>query len=137
MSEEQRNSTTSSNEPTSLNQRESGEVSVLSSIEERLIQADNPQDIVLWTQVRAQIIRQDEESRNQEHQRSLEKVQVRYKMIFSISAFAVGIGMLISGLTYPGLFISGAGLFGFVPDYVKALLRIFREKGRGEENAEE
>ena len=87
--------------------------------------------------MRAEIIRQDEESRNQEHQRSLEKAQVRYKMIFSVSAFVVGIGMLIGGLTYPGLFISGAGLFGFVPDYVKALLRIFREKGRGGENAEE
>ena len=56
MSQEPRNNTTPSNEPTSLTQRESGEVSVLSSIEERLIQADNPQDIVLWTQVRAQII---------------------------------------------------------------------------------
>ena len=136
MSQEQRNSTTPSNEPTALTQRESGD-SVLSSIEERLIQADNPQDIVLWAQVRAEIIRQDEESRSQEHQRSLEKAQVRYKMIFSVSAFVVGIGMLIGGLTYPGLFISGAGLFGFVPDYVKALLRIFREKGRGGENAEE
>ena len=136
MSQEQRNSTTPSNEPTVLTQRESGD-SVLSSIEERLIQADNPQDIVLWAQVRAEIIRQDEEAKNQEHQRSLEKAQVRYKMIFSVSAFVVGIGMLIGGLTYPGLFISGAGLFGFVPDYVKALLRIFREKGRGGENAEE
>ena len=136
MSQEQRNSTTPSNEPTTLTQRESGD-SVLSSIEERLIQADNPQDIVLWAQVRAEIIRQDEEAKNQEHQRSLEKAQVRYKMIFSVSAFVVGIGMLIGGLTYPGLFISGAGLFGFVPDYVKALLRIFREKGRGGENAEE
>ena len=136
MSQEQRNSTTPSNEPTTLTQRESGD-SVLSSIEERLIQADNPQDIVLWAQVRAEIIRQDEESRSQEHQRSLEKAQVRYKMIFSVSAFVVGIGMLIGGLTYPGLFISGAGLFGFVPDYVKVLLRIFREKGRGGENAEE
>ena len=58
-------------------------------------------------------------------------------MIFSVSALVIGIGMLIGGLTYPGLFISGAGLLGFVPDYVKALLRFFREKGRGGENAEE
>ena len=51
-------------------------------------------------------------------------------MIFSVSAFVVGIGMLIGGLTYPGLFISGAGLFGFVPDYVKALLRTcFKKQG--------
>ena len=137
MSQEQRNSTTAPNEPTTLTQRESDEVSVLSSIEKRLIEADNPQDIVLWTQVRGEIIRQNEGAKNQEHQRSSEKRQVWYKMVFSVSAFVVGIGMLIGGLTYLGLFISGAGLFGFVPDYVKALLRIFREKGRGGENAEE
>ncbi|MCE2394431.1 hypothetical protein J4G02_07560 [Candidatus Poribacteria bacterium] len=137
MSQEQRNSTTAPNEPTTLTQRESDEVSVLSSIEKRLIEADNPQDIVLWTQVRGEIIRQNEGAKNQKHQRSSEKRQVWYKMVFSVSAFVVGIGMLIGGLTYLGLFISGAGLFGFVPDYVKALLRIFREKGRGGENAEE
>ena len=137
MSQEQRNSATPSNGSTSLTQRESDETSVLSSIEKRLIEADNPQDIVLWTQVRGEIIRQDEDAKNQEHQRSSEKRQVRYKMVFSVSAFVVGIGMLIGGLTYPGLFISGAGLFGFVPDYVKALLRVFREKGRGGENVEE
>ena len=73
MTQEQRNSTTPSNEPTALTQRESGEVSVLSSIEERLTQADNPQDIVLWTQVRREVKQQDEEAKNQEHQRSLEK----------------------------------------------------------------
>ena len=51
MSEEQKDSTTTSNEPTPQTQDASGETSVLSSIEERLIQADNSQDIVLWTQV--------------------------------------------------------------------------------------
>ena len=121
MSQEERNSITPSDESTAPTQEESGGGSVLSAIEERLTQADNPQDIVLWTQVRREIKQQDEEAKNQEHQRSLEKAQVRYKMVFSVSAFAVGIGMLIGGLTYPGLFISGAGLFGFVPDYVKAL----------------
>ena len=137
MAQDQRNSIAPSNEPTTPTQKESGERSIFSLIEERLTRADNPQDIVLWTQVRGEIIRQDEDAKNQEHQRSSEKRQVRYKMVFSVSAFVVGIGMLIGGLTYPGLFISGAGLFGFVPDYVKALLRVFREKGRGGENVEE
>lgn len=136
MSEEQRNTITPSDEFTTPAQGELGEISILSSIEERIIHADNPQDIVLWTQVRGEIMRQDEEVKNQEHQRSSEKRQVRYKMVFSVSAFVVGIGMLIGGLTYPGLFISGAGLFGFVPDYVRAILKLFREKGRGGENAE-
>ena len=136
MSQEQRNNTTPSNEPTALTQRESGEASVLSSIEERLIQADDFQEIVFWTQARKEIIRQDEEAKNQEHQRFLEKAQVWYKMGFSVIAFVVGIGLFIGGLTYPGLLISGAGLFGVAPDYVKAILRIFR-KGKGGENAEE
>ena len=136
MSQEQRNSTTSSNEPTALTQRELGEASVVSSIEERLIQAENSQDIILWTQVLREVKQQDEDAKNQEHQRFLEKAQVWYKMGFSVIAFVVGIGLLIGGLTYPGLLISGAGLFGVAPDYVKAILRIFR-RGKGGENAEE
>ncbi len=141
MSEEQRNSTTPSNESTAQTQGKSGGISVLSLIEERLTQADNPQDIVLWTQVREEIRRQNirrqnEESKNQDHQRFLEKAQLWYKMGFSVSAFVVSIGLLIGGLTHPGFFILGAGLFGFAPNYVKAFLRIFREKGKGGENAE-
>ena len=136
MSQEQKNSTTPSDEPTALTPRESDEVPVLSSIEQRIIQANNPQDIVLWTQVRREIMRQDEESRNQEHRRSSEKRQVRYKMIFSVGAFVVGIGMLIGGLEL-GVFISGAGLFGFVPDYVKMFFSGSREKAKGGENEEE
>jgi len=136
MSQEHRNSTTPQNEPTSPTQGTSEEVSILSSIEDRLIQADNPQDIVLWTQVRNEIKRQDEESKNQEHRRFLEKSEVLYKMGFSVGAFAVGIGLLISNLTYPGFFVLGAGLSGFVPEYVKIFFRIFKEKGKGGENAE-
>lgn len=136
MSQEYRNSTTPPNEPTSPTQGKSEEVSILSSIEDRLVQADNPHDIVLWTQVRNEIKRQDEESKNQEHRRFLEKSEVWYKMGFSVCAFAVGIGLLISNLTFPGLFILGAGLSGFVPEYVKMFFKFFREKGKGGENEE-
>lgn len=136
MSQEQRNSTTPSDEPTALTQHNSGEVPVLLAIDERISQADDFQEIVFLTYVRKEIIQQDEETKNQEHERFLEKAQVWFKMGFSVIAFAVGIGLLIGGLTYPGLLISGAGLFGVAPDYVKAILRIFR-RGKGGENAEE
>lgn len=136
MSQEQRNNTTSSNEPASLTQRESGEPSVVSSIEERLIQADNPDNIILWTQVRGEVKRQDEETKNQEHQRFSEKVQLWCKIVFSAIAFFTGIGMLIGGLKL-GVFISGAGLFWFVPDYVKMFLRGSKETDKGGENGEE
>ena len=137
MSKKERNSTTSSNEPTDLTQRESGEISVLSSIEERLIQADNPQDVVLWTEVRKEIIKQDEEAKNQGHRRFMEKAQVWYKMGFSFIAFLTGMILFISGSTSLGLFILGAGLFGVVPDYVKMFFRGSRENDKGEKNVEE
>ena len=111
MSKEERNSTTPSNEPTSLTQRESGESSVISSIEERLIQADNPDNIILWTQVRGEVKRQDEEVKDREHQRSSEKVQLWCKIVFSAVAFFTGIGLLIGGLKL-GVFISGRAFFG-------------------------
>ena len=137
MSQEQRNSTTSPNEPTILTQRESGEPSVVSSIEERLTQADNCQDIVLWTQVLREVKQQDEEVKNQEHRRFLEKAQIWFKMGFSVIAFIAGIALLVGGVTQIGLFILGAGLFGFVPDYVKMFFKVFKNKDKGGENAEE
>jgi hypothetical protein len=63
MSQEQRNSTTSSNEPTALTQRESGEFPVLLSIDERISQADDFQEIVFLTYARKEIIQQDEEAK--------------------------------------------------------------------------
>ena len=63
MSQEQRNSTNPSNEPTALTQGESGEVPILLSIDERIRQADDFQEIVSWTYVRKEIIRQDEEAK--------------------------------------------------------------------------
>ena len=139
MSQEQRNITTPSNDPTALTQRESGEVPVLLSIDERISQADNPEDAMDWARLREVIIRQNEVSKNQEHQRFLEKVQVWYKIGFSVMAFVVGIGLLIGDLTLEGFFISGAGLFGIVPAYVKMFFRSFGEKGkdRGGNNVEE
>lgn len=131
MSQEQRNSMTPSEEPTTSTQRESGEVPVLSSIEERITQADNHGDAMDWARVHEVIIRQNEVSKNQEHQRFLEKVQVWYKIGLSVMAFVVGIGLLIGDLTLEGFFISGAGLFGIVPEYVKMFFRSFREKGKG------
>lgn len=137
MSQEQRNSTTPPDEPTTLKRRESGGVSVLSSIEERLAQADNPQDIVLWTQVREEIIRQDQESKDQEHRRFLEKAQIWFKMGVFCYCFHRRYSPTCWWYNPDRTFHIGAGLFGFVPDYVKMFFKVFRNKDKGGENAEE
>ncbi|MFQ5630049.1 MAG: hypothetical protein ACE5I1_14880 [bacterium] len=95
----------------------------LSSIEKRLIKAESAQEIILWTQVRGAIKKQNDESIEQNHRRALEKLQLKYKLGFSIGAFAVGIGLVIGGFSYAGLFIVGAGLYGLAPDFVKSFFK--------------
>ncbi len=139
MSQEQRNSTTPSNEPTALTQHESGEASVVSSIDKRIIQANNPQDIPLLTQARGEIIRQDEGVKDRKHQRFSETVQLWCKMGFPVLCFIAGIvGVVIGGLeagyfiSGVGLSLSGVGLYG-----ARMFFKGTTEKGKGGENAEE
>ena len=75
--------------------------------------------------------------KNQEHRRSLEKNQARFKMGFFVIFFVAGMSMIIGGLTEIGVITLGASMFGVVPDYVKMFFRISREKDKGGENAEE
>jgi hypothetical protein len=46
----------------------------LQVVEERLAQATSPQEVLLWTQVRAEILRQDDFVKEQEHRRRMEKI---------------------------------------------------------------
>ena len=132
MSQEERNSTISSNEPTSLTQRESGEVSVLSSIDERIKQADNPQERDQLAEVRGKIMLQDEEAKDRKHRRRLDKIQLLCQIGLPLIIFAVGIGMLIYGSKLGGAIILGAGV-----TVMKTFLGSSRGKGKGGKNAEE
>lgn len=95
----------------------------LRAIEERLVKANSPEEILLWTQVRGEIQQQDNILKEQEHRRHLERIQVRFKMGLSIGAVAMGTGLVMGGFAYAGLFVLGAGLYGLAPDYVKGLFR--------------
>jgi hypothetical protein len=99
------------------------DVPVLTQIERRLVEANSPQEILLWTQVRGEILRQDDILKGQEHQRKLERLQVLFKMGLSIVAVITGTTLVVNGFPYAGLFILGAGLYGLAPDYVKDVFR--------------
>lgn len=103
---------------------------VLPAVEERLVKANSPQEIILWTQVRGEIIRQDNILKNQEHRQYLERIQVRFKMVLSIIAVLTGAGLIVGGFPYAGLFVLGAGLYELAPDYVKG----FFQRREGSEN---
>ena len=96
---------------------------LLPAVEERLVKAGSPQEILLWTQVRGEIQRQDDFLKEQEHRRTLERIQVLFKMGLSMVAVVTGAGLVIEGFPYAGLFFLGAGLYGLAPDYVKGVFR--------------
>ena len=98
-------------------------VPVLTQIERRSVEANSPQEILLWTQVRGEILRQDDILKGQEHQRKVERLQVIFKMGLSIVAIITGTTLVVSEFPYAGLFVLGAGLYGLAPDYVKDVFR--------------
>jgi len=101
----------------------------LSQIEKRVVEANSAQEILLWTQVRGEIQRQDNFLIEQEHRRTLEKRQLLFKIGLSIGAVMVGTSLVVGGFSYVGLFVLGAGLYGLAPDYVKGF---FRRRETGE-----
>lgn len=109
------------------------EKDILQSIDNRLAEADSYPDIVLWTRVRGEVLKQNESATEQSHRRSLEKIQLLYKMTFSIGAFTVGTVLIVSSFVYPGFFILGAGLYGLAPSYV---LDFFKNFYRNENSKE-
>ena len=83
---------------------------LLPAVEDRLVKASSPQEILLWTQVRGEIHRQDNFLKEQDHRRKLERMQVLFKMGLSIVAVVRGAGLVVGGFPYAGLFVPGAGL---------------------------
>jgi hypothetical protein len=96
-----------------------------------LARANTPEEAIFGTQVRGELLRQNTLEKEQQHRRRLERLQVQFKMGFSIGAVLGGIGLTALGFSYVGLFLLGAGLYGVVPDYVKDFYR------RREENEDE
>lgn len=121
-----------STESSQLTERQETGLSVQAAVEQRLAKAESPQDIVLWTGVRQEILRQNEDREDRRHRRQMRAIQLKYKMGFSVAAFLAGIVLISVGFPYPGLFISGAGLYGIAPDYV---MRLFK-KGKNDENGD-
>jgi len=66
-------------------------------IEELLAKSDSPNEALDWARVREVIIRQNEEIKEENHRRFLEKSQFIYKIAFSGVAGVVGIVLFICG----------------------------------------
>jgi hypothetical protein len=110
---------TSSSEISSFSNSSPNQIPVLAKVEERLANATTPEEIVLWTRVRAEILKQNELAEEGKHRRTLEKVEVASQKAVTAAALGIGVGLIIIGVPEIGLFVLGAGLFKLAPDYVK------------------
>lgn len=80
-------------------------------VEELLTKSSSPNEALDWARVREVILRQNEESKRENHQRFLEKSQVIYKISFAGVAFITGIVLFICGYKDAIYLIA----IGFVP----------------------
>ena len=69
----------------------------ISLVEELLAKSESPNEALDWARVREVILRQNEEVKQGNHQRFLEKSRIIYKISFSGVAFVVGIVLFICG----------------------------------------
>jgi hypothetical protein len=94
-------------------------------IEERLVNATDPREILLWTQVRSEVIRQNDAAKGRAREER-ETEAARFKMGFSIFAVPVGVFLIQTGEGLGGYFSLGVGFYGLAPNFVT---RFFSERG--------
>lgn len=107
------------------------DVPLIAQLETRLVNANSPEDGLIWAQIRGEIISQDEAIKEGNHRRSLDKIQIFRRTGLSASALVIGTLLIMKGLTTVGMFILGAGLYELAPDLMRSS---WPNKGKGVED---
>ena len=96
-------------------------------LDDRIANAADLRELVLLTEVRGEILRQDRNEDEARNRRRIEMWQVIGGYIFSGLALLSVMPLLLLGYVFPALFLLGGAAFMFVPRYVLAVLRQRRE----------
>lgn len=93
----------------------------LELIEERLMNANSPEEVDLWIRTRQEIIKQNELIKHYQQQRFIDTFQIiRQTSLFGI-LISIGIALIISRLTIPGLVIIAIVFYEMSLDYRRYL----------------
>lgn len=92
---------------------------LISQIESRLVKAQSNQEAILWTQIRGEVIRQNEIVQDGHHRRFLNKFQVFRRTALSLAALTIGLLLVNRGFLTIGMFILGVGLYELAPGFIK------------------
>ncbi|HEY9834597.1 MAG TPA: hypothetical protein V6D26_28865 [Stenomitos sp.] len=86
---------TLSSSPNLSHQKPRNATQTISWVEERLARSDSPNEALDWARVREVILRQNEEVKQENHQRFLETSRLIYGLAFAGISFLVGIVLWI------------------------------------------
>src|SRR5690242_693172 len=98
-----------------------GPPTALQLVHERIAKANDLNEVILLTQIRGEILRQDRAEDTARHRRRIETLRTWASYAFSLLTVALGVVLSVFGFTLIGAFIIGAGLFTFVPRYILAV----------------
>ncbi|MEA5510197.1 hypothetical protein VB715_10530 [Crocosphaera sp. UHCC 0190] len=91
---------------------------LIEELQKRLISA-SPEEIETCLQIYREIIQQNELIKFNQHQRTIENFQIiRQTSLWGI-IISIGVALIISRLTVPGLILIGVVFYDFVFDYQK------------------
>ena len=89
------------------------------AIERRLVEARDPREIALWTQVRGEILRQNQDVLDRQAARQQRIEGARAEIGKGFLAVAVGVLLVQQEYWIPGFLCLGAGFYSLAPDYVR------------------
>ncbi|MEA5536018.1 hypothetical protein [Crocosphaera sp. XPORK-15E] len=94
-------------------------VTIIQALEKRLITATAPEEIDACLQIYREVIQQKELIKFNKHQRTIENFQIiRQTSLWGI-IISIGVALIISRLTIPGLILIGVVFYDFIFDYQK------------------
>ena len=91
----------------------------LSQVEERLSQANSPQEALFWIQIRGELIKQNEIIQEGDRRRFVQQIQLWRRIGVSVAALTIGLVFFSIGSTEAGLLVIGVFLYELAPDLNK------------------
>lgn len=104
----------------------------LLQVEERIAKANSPQEALVWTQIRGELIKQNEIIKEGKQKRLIQNVQIWQRISVSVAALTIGLVFFSIGSTEAGLLVIGVFLYELVPDLTKEAF-LGGGKGKGDD----